>query len=262
MSMIKASFRRFVNPALVVAAFVFLPASAHAEMIRVAVFGDSLTSGYQLQPEDAYPAKLQRKLKEIGFSNFEVLNLASAGETTSGAVERVSSVLVRQPHIVVVELGGNDALRGINPDLIYRNLMSIVTRLRDNGVYVILMGVKAPASLGYDYGQHLDAVYEKVAGYNKIAFYPSALEGVIGQPELNLADGYHPNGKGVDVMVEGSYRLVDAALRWKMEDIRYREEYQKQWLERANGVAPGMPMIDRVPDASSVIPSEPPPRAQ
>ncbi len=213
-----------------------------AAPIRIIVYGDSLTSGYQIQAEEAYPTKLDRKLREMGYTDIEVANMSIAGETTAGGLERLSSLMVKQPDIVVLELGGNDVIRGIDPDLIYKNLLHIIARLLEDRVYVVLLGVKSPPNMGYAYSQQVDAIYQRLASFYNLAYYPFVLEGVYGVPELNLADGYHPNGKGVEVMVENTYRYVDAGLRWKWDTMRYQQEFQRKWeIETMNAGSPSAP---------------------
>ncbi len=214
---------------------VFATAALAQGTIRVVVYGDSLTSGYQLSEGDSYPAKMSKKIQEVGFTNVEVTNMSVAGETTAGGVERLNSLISKQPDIVVVELGGNDIIRGVDPNVIYQNLMHIVGRLKENNVYIVLIGMKAPPNMGDTYAQQVEAVYHRIATFYSTAFYPFALEGIFGNPEMNLADGYHPNGKGTDVMVEQTYALVDAGLRWKWEYMQYQEYYQRQWQKETSG---------------------------
>jgi acyl-CoA thioesterase-1 len=204
-----------------------MSAGAYAQqgVMRVVVFGDSLTSGYQLPEEDSFSHKLNRKLQEVGYTNVEVLNMSADGESSTEAAERLNTVLVKRPDIVIVELGSNDAIRGINTDLVYTNLVNIIGKLLQQRVYVILVGVKTPASKDVTYSRQFYAVYERLADFYRLPFYPNALEGIWGNPDLNLADGYHPNGKGVDVMVEGMYRLVDTGLRWKWEALSSQSQY-------------------------------------
>ena len=197
--------------------------------LRIVIYGDSLTSGYQLSPDSGFPVKLERKLREIGFDNFEVVNMSQVGETTAGGLDRLAALQAKRPDIVIVELGANDAMRGIGTNLIHQNLAYIIAPLQASNTYIILMGIKAPESMGYGYSQQLDAALAQVATTQKVAFYPFALEGIAGHAELTLADGYHPNSKGVDVMVEGVYRMVNAGMRWKLEALRYQQEYQRQY---------------------------------
>lgn len=232
-----------------------LPGVANADPVRIAVYGDSLTSGYQISADAAFPNRLYRKLKEIGFDNFQVLNLSVSGETTAGGLERMNVLLSKRPNIVLLHLGGTDILRGIDTDMIAQNLRAIIARLKANNVYVILVGNRAPATMGYEYAKAVEAMYRQLADANQLAFYPYALEGVVENPEYNLADGYHPSAKGVDVMVEGMYRMVDAALRWHIEAVRY-QEYQKQYMQqwqREND-----PHATELPASPS---GEPPPQA-
>lgn len=218
-------------------------AAAQAQdTFRVAVLGDSLTSGYQLQPEQAFPARLLRKLQEVGYNNIEMINMSEAGATTADGAQRVDQLILKSPDVAVVELGNNDALRGIAIEHISNNLFSIISKLRQRGAYVVLMGAKAPPNMGYSYSAQLEEVYKGMTTFFEgLPLYPFALEGIIGNPELNLADGVHPNSKGVDVMVEGVYRLVDAGIRWKWEQRQYQQEYQQQIQEQLQQNSPMAP---------------------
>lgn len=195
--------------------------------MRVIVFGDSLTAGYQLRPEQAFPGRLERKLKDIGFQNLEVINMSVSGETSTGGLERLNSVLIAKPDVVVVELGANDIKNGANPSAIYSNLANVMGALLHKRAYVVLMGMKPPPNVELQYAQQVDAIYRKLVEFYRVPFYPFALEGVYGKPEMTLADGYHPSAQGVDVMVEGVYRMVDAGLRWRWS-VRQQEMEQEQ----------------------------------
>ena len=225
-------------------AFLLIQAShAHAAenlpIIRVVVYGDSLVAGYQLQPEESYPASLERKLRGLGFDNVRVINLGSYGETSTGAADNINTLLAQRPDIAIVEFGSNDVQRGITTNIIFHNLATVVGTLSQNNIYTILMGIKAKPDLGATYASQLDEAYSRIATHYKIPLYPDTLEGVSGHSELTLADGIHPNAKGVDVMVENTYRMVDAAVRWKIETYRYEQEYQKQLKD--NPVIPSPP---------------------
>jgi acyl-CoA thioesterase I len=241
----KTVFKAFVKSMLamlvVAVCATTVPDDAYAvPPIRVVVFGDSLTSGFQLQPEQAFPAKLDRKLKEYGFTNVIVTNMSVPGETTAGGLERVDSVVALRPDVVVLELGANDALRGINTGVIYNNLSGILSKLVQVRAYVVFVGIKAPSNMGYSYSAQLEQGYRTLAEAYKTAFYPFALEGVLGHPDLNLADGYHPNGRGVDVMVDRIYPLVDAGVRQRWNETSYQQEYQMQMqnhMQAAGGIA-------------------------
>ena len=233
-------FERFLSGLVLMLALALLPQGAAAEEnIRIVVYGDSLTSGYQLQPEQAFPARLERKLKEIGFTNFEVVNMSVAGETTSGgAGERLGSLLDKRPDIVVVELGTNDAIRGVTATLIYNNVATIVSKLAASRTYIVLMGTTAPPGAEYGYSDQIEEGYRRIAQTYNVAFYPLALDGIAGNPDLTLADGLHPNAKGVDVMVEGVYRMVDAGMRWRLEVLQYQQQYKQQQRNTPRLVAP------------------------
>lgn len=208
--------------------FSFRSFQAHAmEQIRIAVYGDSLTSGYQIDQESAFPYRLEQKLRRVGFDNFKVLNLSLPAQTSGEALQRLGSVLRYQPHIVILQLGSNDAMRGINPNLIYGNISAVISSLREQNIYIVLAGVRAPPSAEENYRVQWAQNMNQLAKFAHGGYYPDILDGIIGRADLTLADGYHPNGKGVDVMVEGMYRMVDAAMRWKLEDLRYQQEYRK-----------------------------------
>jgi acyl-CoA thioesterase I len=208
--------------------FLLMGASAEAdEGLRVIVFGDSLTSGYQLQPAEAFPIQLRNKLKEIGFENIEVLNFSNSEDTTAEGVGRIDAMLLKHPDVVVLAFGVNDALRGINPGIIYRNIAYTAARLQQERIYTILMGIKAPASRGATYGQQLTDYYRAIADNYGLPFYENALEGIAEKSKYTVADGYRPTAQGVDIMVEGMYRLVDAGLRWRIDVLKYQDEYRK-----------------------------------
>jgi acyl-CoA thioesterase-1 len=227
----KPAFKGFHTLLLTaIIAFSFLSAEAARAQppIRVVVYGDSLLSGYQLQPEQAFAAKLDRKLKEYGFMNVDVINMSVPGETTTGGLERLQSVLDQRPDVVVLGLGANDALRGIPTNILYKNLSEILSKFVQNRIYTVFIGMKAPSNMGYSYTAQLEQSFRTLADVYKTDFYPFALEGVVGNPELNLADGYHPNAKGVDVMVERIYPHVDNGVRSKWNANAYQQNMNDQ----------------------------------
>ena len=214
------------------------------ETIRIIVFGDSLTSGYELQPEQAFPARLKQKLMAVGFSNIDVSNMSVSDETTNDAVKRLDALLEQQPDIVVVELGTDDARRGISVDVIFNNMVRIASKLKQAGIYTILIGNKAPSEMGYSYGSRFEQIYARIAQSFKMPLYPFALDGIAGNPDLSLADGVHPNAKGVQFMMEQVYPLVDAAVRWKWEV----QQYYRQWqMQQNQSVQPAPPPPDPSP---------------
>ena len=168
--------------------------------IRLAILGDSLAAGYGLSPQQSIPARLAAALKAQG-RNVVVMNQGVSGDTTAGGLARLDWMLGDKPDIVLVELGANDALRGLDPAEAERNLDAIISKLQGAGVTVWLAGMLAPRNFGPDYVRQFDGLYKRLADKHKVPLYPFILEGVAQEPALNQADGLHPNPKGVDVVV-------------------------------------------------------------
>lgn len=172
-----------------------------AETVRLLAFGDSLVHGYGLAQGDEFPAQLQRALEAEGRA-VEVLNGGNSGDTTAGGLARLDWSLAERPDAVLLELGANDALRGLEPDAAYENLEAILRRLKAVDIPVLLVGMRAPLNLGADYVSAFDDIFPSLAEKHKVFFYPFFLEGVALVPALNQADGIHPNREGVAVIVE------------------------------------------------------------
>ena len=166
----------------------------------IVALGDSLTSGFGLRPEDAFPARLEAELDRSGLMA-RVVNAGVSGDTSAGGLARVGWALKENPDIVIVELGANDALRGIDPAVTQANLDAILERLAARGVRVLLAGMRAPPNMGQDYGAQFAAIYPRLAAKHRVALYPFFLEGVAAEAGLNQADGLHPNGRGVGIIV-------------------------------------------------------------
>ena len=175
---------------------------AWAEDFRLLALGDSLTAGYGLAQEDAFPAQLQQALAERGYA-VEVLNGGVSGDTTAGGLARLDWALADAPDAVLLELGSNDGLRGIDPASTRDNLSAILDRLTVEGVPTLIAGMYAPPNLGPEYGQAFNAIYPDLAERYDAPLYDFFLEGVAAVPELNQLDGIHPNAEGVKVIVEG-----------------------------------------------------------
>ncbi|MGZ5906666.1 MAG: arylesterase [Reyranella sp.] len=180
-----------------------LSATAHAQStpVKLAILGDSLAAGYGVKPEQAIPARLEAALKAQG-RNVTVINHGVSGDTTAGGLDRVDWMLADKPDIVMVELGANDALRGLDPAAAERNLDAIITKLKAAGITVWLAGMLAPRNFGPEYGQQFDGLYKRLADKYNVPLYPFFLDGVAQDAALNQADGLHPNPKGVDIIVE------------------------------------------------------------
>ena len=171
------------------------------DSIRLMVLGDSLTAGYGLPERDAFPSKLQAALRLSGI-NAKVINAGVSGDTTAGALARISWALSDKPTHVLVELGANDALRGIDPRTTRRNLGAIVEKLQAAGVKVMLAGMYAPPNWGKEYAVDFRRLYPDIAKKYGIGIYPFFLDGVAAERTLNQPDGIHPNEKGVTIIVK------------------------------------------------------------
>jgi acyl-CoA thioesterase-1 len=181
---------------------LLLPTVAVAgEPIRILILGDSLTAGYGLQAEEAFPVQLEQALKSAGHKVI-VINAGISGDTSAGGLARLDWALADRPQIVVVELGANDALRGLAPTQTRKNLAEIITRLQQEKITVLLTGMRAPRNLGSDYYNKFDRLYPELAARHRVAFYPFFLEGVATVRRYNQADGIHPNRAGLQVIVQ------------------------------------------------------------
>jgi acyl-CoA thioesterase-1 len=185
--------------------------STGVEPVKVLVFGDSLTSGYGLEQSSAFPARLEKSLRSEGYA-VKVVNAGVAGDTSAGGLARLEWSLASQPEVVIVELGANDALRGLDPAQTYKNLTRIIERLNEAGCRVILAGMQAPRNMGPDYYTKFDQIYPALAERHELLFYPFFLEGVATHAELNQSDGIHPNSAGVHLIVSGIQPLVVSVL--------------------------------------------------
>ena len=192
---------------------------AQAAPTRIAILGDSLAAGYGVKPAEAIPARLQAALKQEG-RNVEILNHGVSGDTSAGGLDRIDWMMADKPDIVMVELGGNDALRAIDPAATERNLDAIVAKLKGAKVTVWLVGMLAPRNLGPQYAQSFDGIYKRIADKHGLPLYPFILEGVAQDPALNQADGIHPNPKGVDVVVKNLLPFVNSNLEDYAASVR------------------------------------------
>ena len=175
----------------------------------VVFFGDSLTAGYGVEPDEAYPALIQGKIEEAGLA-WRVVNAGLSGETTAGGLRRLDWVLRQPVDVFVLELGGNDGLRGIPPGTTRSNLSAMITRIRERhpDVTVVLAGMQMPTNMGPDYTQQFAAVFPEVARETGAVLIPFLLEGVGGVPSLNLPDGVHPTPEGHAIVAETVWRTL------------------------------------------------------
>ena len=178
-------------------------------------FGNSLTAGYGLDPSDAYPALIQKKLDSLGY-DYRVVNAGLSGETTASGVTRLDWVLDRQPvDIFVLELGGNDGLRGIDLTETRRNLEAIVDSVREASAEteIILAGMMIPPNMGEQYANQFQKIFPEVAQQEDVHLIPFLLQGVGGEPELNQADGIHPTAEGQKIVANNVWKVLKPLLQ-------------------------------------------------
>ena len=174
--------------------------SVRAETINIVGFGDSLMAGYELAPSDAFPVQLEAALRERGH-DVSVANAGVSGDTSTGGLARLDWSVPEGTDAVLLELGANDALRGISPAQTRRNLDEMISRLKDRGIAVLLVGIVSPPNMGDSYAQKFNRIYPDLAASHDVPLYPFFLDGVALQPGLDIGDGMHPNAEGVAVMV-------------------------------------------------------------
>lgn len=186
--------------------------AALAEPIKLVGFGDSLMAGYQLPASDAFPVKLEAALKAKGY-DVEIANAGVSGDTSSGGLARLDWSVPDGTKGVILELGANDALRGIAPEETEKNIDAMLTRLKERGIAVLLAGMLAPPNMGVDYEKRFNGIYQRMAEKHGVALYPFFLDGVAAQADLQIDDGMHPNPAGVDVMVAKILPTAEAFLK-------------------------------------------------
>jgi acyl-CoA thioesterase-1 len=171
-----------------------------AEPLQIVAFGDSLTAGYGIAKEAAFPAKLEAALKAKGH-DVRVTNAGVSGDTTSGGLARLDWSLPDRVDAVILELGANDALRALDPAVTRKSLDAIIRRLKERRIEVLLAGMQAPRNLGADYVSAFDSIYPDLAKVHDVILYPFFLDGVATDTKLNQRDGIHPTVAGIEVIV-------------------------------------------------------------
>lgn len=206
--------------AAAVGAMVTISATALAETasvkdtkpIKLAVLGDSLTAGYGLPASAAFPVRLQKALKDKGIET-DIVNAGVSGDTTSGGRDRLDWSIPQGTEAVIVELGANDALRGIDPKVSRAALDDILKKLKARKIAVLLCGIYAPPNYGADYASKFNSIYPDLAKAYNVPLYPFFLEGIVGEAKLNQSDGLHPTAEGVDAVVKRILPTVEAFLK-------------------------------------------------
>jgi acyl-CoA thioesterase-1 len=194
-----------------IAALAVAAVAQPAVPLRIVVFGDSLVAGFQLKASDAFPAQLERALKAKGHA-VEVINSGVSGDTTAAGLERIGWAVPQRTDAVILELGANDALRGLDPARAKANLERIITTLQGDGAEVLLAGMLAPRNMGERYARSFDGMYPELAKKHGLLLYPFFLEGVALDSRLNLGDGIHPNAKGVAEITRRILPAVEALI--------------------------------------------------
>jgi acyl-CoA thioesterase-1 len=192
-------------------AFAQTSAARETKPIKMVVLGDSLSAGLGLAASSAFPARLQKSLAAKGIA-VDVINAGVSGDTTSGGRDRLDWSVPEGTEAVILELGANDALRGIDPAVTRAALTDILTRLKARKIAVLLCGMVAPPNYGSDYSARFNAIYPELAKSFGVPLYPFFLEGVATEARLNQPDGLHPTVEGVDVIVKNILPTVEAFL--------------------------------------------------
>jgi len=188
--------------------------AAASEPKAILFLGNSLTAGYGLDATQSFPALIQDRIDSLGW-NFKVINAGQSGDTSSGGLRRIDWLLRREFHVLVLELGINDGLRGIHVDVTRQNLQAIVNRTKSRypDVKVVIAGMQVPPNMGRDYASTFRAIFPQLAKKNGAHLIPFLLEGVGGNPELNLPDGVHPSVEGHKIVAENVWKVMEPLLR-------------------------------------------------
>ncbi len=198
--------------AIIVAFFVALIAApASAQPVRIVAFGDSLLAGFGLRANESFPAQLEAALKKRGH-DVQIANAGVSGDTTTGGLSRLDWSIQDGTEAVILVLGANDMLRGMDPELARKNLDAMIRRLKERKIEVLLGGMRAAPNLGADYAAKFDSMYAQLAKEHDVLIYPFFLDGVAGERELNLNDGIHPTPKGVNLIVERIMPSVESLI--------------------------------------------------
>jgi len=186
-------------------------AAGAVDPVKVVVLGDSLTAGYGLAETNAFPQLLERVLRERGHQ-VDIVNAGVSGDTATGALSRLGWAVQDGTDLVIVELGANDALRGVAPQKTAASLRAIIAWLKSRNIVVVLAGMRAPPNMGPDYEVEFNAIYSTLSREFDISLYPFFLDGVAANPDLNLDDGIHPNEQGVAEIVSRMRPMIEAMI--------------------------------------------------
>lgn len=186
--------------------------AAMARSLNIVAFGDSLTAGYQLPPDEAFPARLETLSKQKGL-DVTITNAGVSGDTTADGLARLDWSIPDGTDGVILALGANDALRGLSPDESRKNLDAMLARLRERKIPVVLAGMLAPPNMGKDYEAAFNPIYGELSKTYAAPLYPFILDGIVLDSKLKLEDGMHPNGEGTKVMAEKFLPVFETFLK-------------------------------------------------
>ena len=210
----QTSFSRPIGRCLFLVGVLLLSTAAVPAKGVILFLGDSITAGNGLDLSQAFPALIQKKLDAKGW-RFKAVNAGQSGDTTAGALNRLDWLLKNRVEVLVLELGGNDGLRGLPVETTRKNLQLIIDRTRKQypAAKIIIAGMKVPPNMGRAYADQFEAIFADLAEHNKAPLIPFILEGVGGEPELNFADGIHPNAKGQEIVAANVWKVLEPVLR-------------------------------------------------
>ncbi len=206
--------KRLLTPSICVLLLFFTVIVTNGQDRKnIIFFGDSITAGYGLDSEEAFPALIQKRVDSLG-KQYNVVDAGFSGETSAGGLRRADWILQQPVDIFVLELGGNDGLRGLDPNNTKENLQGIINKVENTypEVTIILAGMEAPPNLGSDYTERFRNIYRELAEENDVVFLPFILEGVAGEPDLNLADGIHPTAEGHKIVADNVWEILEPLL--------------------------------------------------
>ncbi len=197
------SFKLIVGIHLILLLFVLLStATVYSAEKTILILGDSLTAGYGVEKDEAFPKLLEDRLRDLGFTEVKVVNGGFSGSTTASAFQRIRWYMKLKPDMVILELGANDGLRGHKIESIKNNLAKTIRFAQERNIVTVLAGMKLPINYGSRYTRDFEALFKSLSDQYALPLIPFLLEGVAGRPELNLADGIHPNPKGHKIVAE------------------------------------------------------------
>lgn len=220
------------------------PPARAAEPLKIVALGDSLTAGYGLAGDAAFPAQLQKALKAKGH-DVSIVNAGVSGDTSTGGLDRLAWSVPEDTDGVILELGANDALRGVDPRVTTTTLEKIIERLTQRRIPVLLAGMQSPRNMGADYVKAFDAIYPALASKYQLVFYPFFLAGVATDPKLNQGDGMHPNAAGVGVIVQRMLPSVEELIARARTVPKHGNRFSDKIMREQKITAPPRPLPAR-----------------